>query len=127
MIKKLSPDSVFLPVPHYVAATHVSPASEWVVTSGQVGITPDGAIVEGLEQQTTVALENVFRILRDSGMTMENIVKLNFFVKEGENVEHLRNARNKLMPNTPVASTIIFISGLVMDELLVEIDCTAAS
>ncbi len=126
MIKKLSPDSVFLPVPHYVAATHIAPASEWVVTSGQVGIGPDGATAEGLEQQTTVALENVFRILSDAGMTMENIVKLNFFVKQGENVEDLRRARNRLMPNTPVASTILFISGLVVDELLVEIDCIAA-
>lgn len=127
MIEKFSPDTVLLPVPNYVAATKVSPESETIYVSGQVGVLKDGSYPSGLAEQTRVALENILLILEHANLTMENIVKLNFFVKAGGDVEELRRARNGLLPDTPVASTIVFVSGLVLDDLLVEIDCIAAS
>lgn len=126
MLRKISPDTVFLPVPNYVGATYVQGQPNWLYISGQVGIAKDGSCPADLKNQTRIALDNIFLILADVGMNVDNIVKLNFFVKEGEDVNKLREARNERMNLVPVASTIVYISGLVRDDLLVEIDCVAA-
>lgn len=127
MIQKISPETIFLPVPNYVGATYVEGNPNWIYISGQVGISKDGSCAPDIKGQTWTALDNVLLMLDEVQMDANNIVKLNFFVKEGEDVNKLREARNERMSMIPVASTIVFISGLVRDDLLVEIDCVAAS
>ena len=126
MLRKISPETVFLPVPNYVGATYVKGQPNWLYISGQVGIAKDGSCPADLKGQTGIALDNIRFMLADVGMNFDNIVKLNFFVKEGEDVDRLREARNERMNLVPVASTIVYISGLVRDDLLVEIDLVAA-
>lgn len=126
MIKKISPKSVNLPVRNYVGATVVEPGSRMIFVSGSVGIDVSGTMASGIGEQTRVALTNVLLTLDDQGLGVNDIVKLNFFVKSGQNVEELRSARDKVMNLVPVASTVIFISDFVIAGLLVEIDCIAA-
>lgn len=126
MLRKISPESVLLPVPNYVGATYVEGPANWMYVSGSIGLAKDGSCADDLRGQTWTALDNILLTLAEVGMDVDNIVKLNFFVKAGEDVEQLRAARNERLNMVPVASTVLFVSGFVLDHLLVEIDCVAA-
>lgn len=53
-----------------------------VYTSGQMGLTPDGVLPEGVEAQARQAMENVKAILAAAGLTMDRVVKTLVFLKD---------------------------------------------
>lgn len=63
------------------AAQAVGPYSQGVDTgdivylSGQLGLTTDGEMVEGVEAQAHQSLKNIEVLLKDIGLSLENVVK----------------------------------------------------
>jgi endoribonuclease L-PSP, putative len=53
-----------------------------VYTSGQMGLTPDGVLLEGVEAQARQALENIKAILAEAGLGMDRIIKSLVFLKD---------------------------------------------
>lgn len=53
-----------------------------VYTSGQMGLTPDGVLLESVEAQTRQALENIKSILAEAGLGMDRIIKSLVFLKD---------------------------------------------
>ena len=54
-----------------------------VFTSGQLGIDPTtGELAQGVERQTTLALQNLGAILKQAGLGYEHIVKTTVFVTD---------------------------------------------
>jgi len=57
-------------------------AGELLFISGQLGIDPaNGELVEGIVKQTTQALENLRGILEAGGSSLDEVVKVNVFLK----------------------------------------------
>lgn len=126
MIHKLNPSGVVVPVPNYIAGTLVKPESSWVYTSGQVGIDKEGNIPRDFSSQCSIAMDNVMHILKEGQMGPENIVKLTFFLINRDDLMKLREIRDEKMNGIYVASTVLVVSGFVLSELKIEIDCVAA-
>lgn len=57
-------------------------AGEWLVTAGQLGVTPDGTMADGIEAQTAQCMANIRTLLESRGAGMDKIVKTTVFLAD---------------------------------------------
>lgn len=58
-------------------------AGDWLVTAGQLGVTPDdGEMAEGIEAQTAQCMANIRTLLESKGAGMDKIVKTTVFLAD---------------------------------------------
>ena len=122
----LSPDS--LPPPFGYSHVVDAPASRVVFVSGQVPLDAAGELVgEGdFAAQVRQVFENLTAALAAADASWDDVVKLNYFVRDVGEVASLRAIRDEYV-NTerPPASTLVEVSSLFRDEVLVEIEAVA--
>jgi enamine deaminase RidA (YjgF/YER057c/UK114 family) len=105
--------------------------SKVVYISGQTARHATGEVVGkgDLRAQVTQVMENLKTALTASGMTMEDVVKLNYYVVnlKPDQVPIIREVRKKyLSAEHPPASTLVGVTALVQDELMIEVEAIAA-
>ncbi|WP_328531868.1 RidA family protein [Nocardioides sp. NBC_00368] len=122
----VTPDD--LPAPAgYSHAVITGPGARLVVTSGQVGITADGAVADGWEAQTRQTFVNLGIALTASGATWADVVKLTYFVVATDELPLIRSVRDEFVDVTrPPASSLVQVAGLFRPDVLIEIEATAA-
>ena len=122
----LSPDA--LPRPFGYSHVVDAPASRIVFISGQVPLDAAGNLVgEGdFAAQVRQVFENLTAALLAADASWSDVVKLNYFVRDIEEVAALRAIRDEYV-NTeqPPASTLVEVSRLFRDDVLVEIEAVA--
>jgi enamine deaminase RidA (YjgF/YER057c/UK114 family) len=99
-----------------------------VWTAGQVAIRPDGTTVSGddWEAQTRLAMENVGHALAAAGAGWSDVVKLTFFVVDVSEFATIRAVRDEFLDaERRPASTLVRVAGLLLPELLIEIEAVA--
>jgi 2-iminobutanoate/2-iminopropanoate deaminase len=57
-------------------------AGDWLVTAGQLGVTSDGELLDGIEAQTAQCMANIRTLLESKGATMDKIVKTTVFLAD---------------------------------------------
>ncbi len=107
--------------------SHVAKAGNLVSIAGQLSIGKDGNVVgEGdIQAQTKQALFNLEEAVKASGGTKEDIAAIRVYMTNRDDLEGMRQARAGFWEGTPPASTLLFISGLVRPEFLIEIEALA--
>jgi reactive intermediate/imine deaminase len=122
----LSPDT--LPRPFGYSHVVDSPPGRIVHISGQVPLDADGQLVgEGdFAAQVRQVFENLTAALAAADVSWSDVVKLNYFVRDIGEVAALRAIRDEYV-NTeqPPASTLVEVSRLFRDAVLVEIEAVA--
>ena len=122
----LSPDT--LPPPFGYSHVVDAPASRIVYLSGQVPLDAAGELVgEGdFAAQVRQVFENLTAALAAADASWDDVVKLNYFVRDVGEVASLRAIRDEYV-NTerPPASTLVEVSRLFREEVLVEIEAVA--
>jgi enamine deaminase RidA (YjgF/YER057c/UK114 family) len=94
-------------------------------TAGQVAFDGDGNIVGigDIVAQTRRVFENLSAVLAEAGAAWSDVVKLNYFVTDMSRVEEIRAVRNEFLdPDRLPASTLVQVAGLVLPELLIEVE-----
>ena len=98
-----------------------------IFISGQVGYA-DGKVAESFEEQAMVTYDNLVKELHAAGAKVEDVVKINTYVVglNRDKSKAIRKAKDKYFTqeNQP-ASTVVGVSCLIMEELLLEIEATA--
>jgi 2-iminobutanoate/2-iminopropanoate deaminase len=120
-----SPPTVHVPGAYSHAAL-VTGATERLVLSGQVGIKPDGSVVEDAAAQIDQALANIAAILAAHGMSQANLVKMTVFLTDPALIGAWRNARAGWLGSHRPASTLLVVAGLADPRFKVEIEAEAA-
>jgi enamine deaminase RidA (YjgF/YER057c/UK114 family) len=116
-----------LPKPFGYSHSVSIPAGRLVLTSGQVGMRPDGTIPEGWMAQTRLAFENVGHALRAAGADWPDVVKLTYFVTGVDELPLVRSVRDEFVDvQRPPASSLVEVAGLFLPELLIEIEAIAS-
>ena len=107
--------------------SHVAKAGNLVSIAGQLSIDKDGNVVgEGdIQAQTKQALSNLEEAIKASGGAKEDIAAIRVYMTNRDDLEGMRQARAGFWEGTPPASTLLFISGLVRPEFLIEIEALA--
>jgi enamine deaminase RidA (YjgF/YER057c/UK114 family) len=104
----------------------VKAGAELVFCSGQLGIAPDGSVPEDAGAQAELCFENIRRILRDGGMELSNVVRINAYVTDRAHMRPYMDVRDRLCPHPAPASTLMIVSGFTREEFKVEIEVVAA-
>lgn len=100
-----------------------------IVVSGQVPATGDGEPVakDDPEAQVRQVFDNLARALAAAGAALDQIVKLTVYLTDLADLEVFRRVRDEYFsPESPPASTLVKVSGLVHPSFRIEIDALAA-
>jgi len=130
-IKYINPAGLETP-PGYSQIVDVR-ASRLIFLSGQAALDAHGELVGGsdLEAQADQAFHNVFQALASVGCTAANLVKLTVFVRDMNTLAAYRRARDRFLksvePAAAPAITLVEVSRLFADGLLIEIEGVAAA
>lgn len=97
-----------------------------VYTSGQIGLTPSGEMVQGIEAQTRQVLENLKVILKNAGSGFDKVVKTTIFLSDMDNFGIVNGIYAGFFGEHKPARSTVAVKSLPK-EALVEIECIALS
>ena len=122
MPRFLNPPTVIAPASRYSQAAEHGSWGPRLVISGQIGMSPDGSLAEGLEAQMEVAWDNLIAILHDAGMTVNDLVKVTVYVTVPGSVGPFRTVRDRKLAGHAPACTYLEVAGLARPDFLAEIE-----
>ncbi|MGB0371983.1 MAG: RidA family protein [Opitutales bacterium] len=127
MLEYHTPDSIIPPFAKYSHGVEVPPNARLLFCSGQLGISETAEIPEDTEGQTRLCFANVEAILKEAGMGLENIVRINAYVTGREHLPAYMKVRDELFSEPAPASTLMIVSGFAREIFTVEIEVLAAA
>ena len=105
--------------------------SRVLTCAGQTSVDADGSpLHEGdMAAQIGQALDNIETVLKQAGMTLANVVHLNYYTTDvDECLQHLGVAADRLAKaNCRPASTLLGVARLAFPPLLIEMEATAVA
>lgn len=126
-----NPAGIYDPRPHgYSHVASVSARDLLVFVAGQGGSKTDGVLSGDFKMQVQIAFENIEIALASKGLKMKHIAKLTTLVVDYNEQKHeiLIEESTRIWPDLkfPV-NTLIPVTRLALDGMLIEIDATAVS
>jgi enamine deaminase RidA (YjgF/YER057c/UK114 family) len=131
-IEIFNPDTVSRPAGTYSHVARVPAGATLVVIAGQVGIGPDGKLVaDDIEGQCAQVFDNIGAALEAAGAGWANVIQTMTFLTRREDIPPLRAWRTREFPRfwpdrRYPPSTLLVVSGLASEEMLVEVQVLAA-
>lgn len=126
MLKKHNPETVATPLSSYSHGVEVPANARWTCLSGQIAIATDGSVPNGIEAQTRLVFENITNILQSADMTLQDLVRLNIYIVNPDDMAGFRTVRDEFVGSVKCASTMVVVAGLAKPEFLLEIEAMAA-
>jgi enamine deaminase RidA (YjgF/YER057c/UK114 family) len=99
-----------------------------LIISGQVALDHKGSLIgkDDLARQTEQVFLNIRNIVSASGGTMDDLVKIGVYMTDITRVQVFRDIRDRFInPQAPPTSSLVEVSKLFRDDLLIEIEATA--
>jgi 2-iminobutanoate/2-iminopropanoate deaminase len=128
LVKLCSPATVAPPKGYSHVALIDLGACQMLILSGQVAFDDKGNLVGtgDYEKQTEQIFTNIKHIVESAGGTMDNLVKIGVYMRDVSQIQKFRAARDRFINiKTPPASTLVEVSKLFRDDILIEIEATA--
>jgi reactive intermediate/imine deaminase len=125
-VRHLAPEG--LAKPNGYSHVVVAPVVSIVFVSGQVPLDTEGTLVGAgdVAAQARQVFQNLSIALEAAEIAWSNVVKLNFFVRDVTEMPAVRAIRDEYIDTAnPPASTLIEVSRLFRDDVLIEVDAVA--
>src|SRR4051794_10519139 len=87
-------DGVYAATPDYAHALEVCGASRTLFVSGTMGLDARGVAPASLDAQLSLVCANLRAILASAGMTVDNVVRVTSYLRDGAYAERNAAARN---------------------------------
>jgi 2-iminobutanoate/2-iminopropanoate deaminase len=126
MNKYLVSKKIVPPTSFYSHSVEASGTSRVVFASGQIAVAPDGSCPFDFASQARQCWSNLAAVLEESGMTMQDVVKVQGFITRTEDLAEYRAIRNEAVGDTRPAHTLLVVAALGRPEWLVELEAIAA-
>lgn len=122
----INPKDICTPVGPYSHGV-IAEGGRLLFIAGQVAWGPDGKVVGkgDFETQARVVMQNIQRILEEAGASFSNVVKLVNYLKNKDDYPLLKKVRSEFIKENPPVSTLIQVSNLLEDDLLIEVEAIA--
>ncbi|HUG16748.1 MAG TPA: RidA family protein [Thermomicrobiales bacterium] len=120
-----NPEGVAAPIGQYSHVARIDLGDVALLfISGQVALGPDGMLVGTGDAATQAAriFENLKTIMEANGGALADIVKLTTFVTNMDDRASLSEVRRRYFGDAAPASTLVEITRLASDDMLVEIE-----
>jgi len=88
---------------------------DYLYVSGQGSTRPEGGIPATTEEQTTVTLSNVRRIVEGAGLTMDHIVYAHVYLRDIGGVDAMNRAWAAAFPKNPPARVVLGVEKMPVD------------
>lgn len=115
----------------FVQGVELRGVERLLVCAGQVPYSADGEPLHAgdLQAQIARALDNLETVLAGAGMTLANVVRLNWYVTDVARFREVAPVHGKRLAEAGcrAASTLLQISALARPELEVEVEAIAAA
>jgi 2-iminobutanoate/2-iminopropanoate deaminase len=99
--------------------SHAVKAGNFIFTTGQLGRTQAGELLEGIEAQTRQALQNLKTLVESQGLALDHVVRLTLYVTHIEDVPKLNEVYfGEFFPENRPARTCIEVSKIGAGALL---------
>jgi reactive intermediate/imine deaminase len=106
--------------------SHAVRAGNTIYVAGQVAWDEQRRVVPGgFEAQAVQAMENLKRVLEAAGASFKDVVKVNTYIKNLDDLSKYREIRERYFRPPFPASTLVQILSLATPELLIEIEVVA--
>jgi 2-iminobutanoate/2-iminopropanoate deaminase len=115
------------PIGVFSQAVKVPARGHFIYVSGLTARTPDGKMHApgDAREQTRYVLEKLKLILAEGGATLDDIVRVVVYIRNMNDFKAIHEVRAEYFTKDPPASTMVEVSRLVNEELLIEIEATA--
>jgi enamine deaminase RidA (YjgF/YER057c/UK114 family) len=126
-IEFASPNTLSAPA-GYSHVVSLPAAGRIVWTAGQVPIAADGTVAPAgdWEAQTRLTFENLGHALAAGGARWVDVVKLTFYVVDLAGLPTIRAVRDEFVDvERPPTSSLVQVAGLILPELLLEVEAVA--
>ena len=104
----------------------VEGASRLLFVSGQIPVSGAGEVPDEFEAQARLVWRNIEQQVQAAGMTLDNLVKITFFLSDRKFAMANRRVREEVLGNRAVALTAI-ICDIFDPAWLLEIEALAAA
>jgi len=121
------PETIAPPQGAYSHAVEVAEGSRIAFISGQVGIDEDGGIPADFRAQAEIAWTNLVRVLEHNTMRVKDLVKITHYLTDRANLPVYQEVRATFLGEERPGSTVLIVSGLAKEELLLEVEAIAAA
>lgn len=95
-----------------------------IYTSGQIGLNPQGILVEGIEAQTRQVLNNLSEVLKAGGSSLQQVFKTTIFLSNMEDFTLVNAIYAEFFGEHKPARSTVAVKTLPKNAL-VEIECMA--
>ena len=119
-------DGVYAATDDYVHALEVRDSGRLLFVAGTMGLDPAGVPPATVEEQLEQLWANIRTILASAGMTVDNVVRVTSYLRDGADAETNGAARVAALGGRAVPTTAIVVHTL-SDAWLVEIEVIAAA
>jgi 2-iminobutanoate/2-iminopropanoate deaminase len=125
-IERLKPNNVWDSTPYkFSQAIRVRESQDLLFISGQAGMDERGQIVQGLEAQIRQTFENIRRVVTGAGGSMENVIRITGYLRDMGALETYTKIMSEFFQNKLPAATVVEVTALALQPLLVEVDAIA--
>ena len=126
-VKRINPPALSKPT-GYTHVVEVPGPARMVFIAGQIALDKDGKVVGAgdMKAQTEQVFRNLEAALAAAGATFADVVKMNTYVTDMDNLSAVREVRAKYLRESTPASTLVQIVKLARPEFMLEIEVIAA-
>lgn len=102
-------------------------AGNMIFVSGTTAVDQYGDIhgVDNIYEQTVFIFEKIAKALEQCGASLENVVRTRMFVTDISKSNEVGKAHGEIFRGVKPAATMIEVSKLIVDDLLIEIEVDA--
>ena len=127
MLKPITTPNAPKPFSNYAQGIEIAPGSRVVHVSGQVGASVGGEIPADPARQHQLAWDNALAVLAAAGMDHTHVVDAHVYITERAHIGLYRETRDRMLKGHKPAATLLIVSGLADERLVVEVDLVAAA
>lgn len=129
MNRPVAPPGVAPPAANYALAVLSESPARLLHTAGIVGVTTDGTVPTGIDDQADVIWSSLLSILAEADMVPSDIVSITTYVVSSHlgELRTVMGARDRYLAGHLAASTLVTVPALARPEWLLEIALVAAA
>jgi 2-iminobutanoate/2-iminopropanoate deaminase len=127
-IKRVNPESLQIPTSSYSQGMVIPIGNaKLMFVTGQLAQDIEGNIVapNDARKQTEVIFQRISDILKEGEMTLDDVVKVQIFIKDMNDKKVVSEIRNEVFKNSKPVSTLVEVTGFVKEGCCLEIEVTA--
>lgn len=112
---------------HFSQAVEADASGKLVFISGMTARRADGSIagIGDVSQQTRQVCENVKAAVEAAGGSIEDICRVDVYVRNMEHFDQIHTVRQEFFPAPPPASTMVEVNKFTSPDYLIEMNAIA--